>query len=120
MKMNNLKELEKLNNLSFKLLIFLPLINFIGSLALVKIEFGFDVIYIFNLVLILLQIFIFVRDRQFLKKNQAFCPAWEWFVLFPVYVYKRQRNNFLNLNYFYISLLFFILNAVINAYARTL
>lgn len=28
MKMNNLKELEKLNNLSFKLLIFLPLINF--------------------------------------------------------------------------------------------
>lgn len=118
--MNQLKALEKLNNPGFKLLILLPLISFIGSLVLVRAEFSFKVIYIFNLALILLQILLFVKDRQFLRKKQAFCPAWEWFILFPVYVYKRQSNNFLNLNYFYLSLLFFILNAVIGAYAKTL
>ncbi|CAM4228693.1 hypothetical protein F901_02317 [Acinetobacter dispersus] len=118
--MNQLKELEKLNNPSFKLLIFLPLISFIGSLLLAKSGFDFKVIYIFYLAVVVLQIIIFIQDRKFLKEKHAFCPAWEWFILFPVYVYKRQRNNFLNLTYFYISLLFFILNAVISAYVKTL
>ncbi|ENX33558.1 hypothetical protein F889_02219 [Acinetobacter colistiniresistens] len=118
--MNNLQELEKLNNLSFKLLIFLPLINFIGSLLLAKAGFSFQVIYIFYLASVILQIIIFIKDRKFLQEKHAFCPAWEWFILFPVYVYKRQRNNFLNLNYFYISLILFICNAVITTYLKNL
>ena len=118
--MNSLKELEKLNTISFKLLIFLPFINFIGSIVLAKIGFGFNIIYIFNLVVIILKIMIFVQDRKFLKEKQAYCPAWEWFILFPVYVYKRQKNNFLELRYFYISIIFFIINAVIAAYVKNL
>ncbi len=57
--MNNLQELEKLNSLSFKLLIFLPLINFLGSLLLAKAGFSFQVIYIFYLACVILQIIIF-------------------------------------------------------------
>lgn len=118
--MNQLKELEKLNSPIFKLLIFLPLISFIGSLLLAKSGFDFKVIYIFYLAVVVLQIIIFIQDRKFLKEKHAFCPAWEWFILFPVYVYKRQRNNFLDLNYFYICLILFVLNTVITAYLKNL
>ena len=118
--MNQFKELEKLNNPSFKLLIFLPLLSFIGSLLLAKSGFDFKVVYIFYLAVVVLQIIIFIQDRKFLKEKHAFCPAWEWFILFPIYVYKRQRNNFLDLSYFYICLILFVLNAVITAYLKNL
>lgn len=36
--MNNLKELEKLNTMGFKLLVFLPLVGFIGGLYWQKLD----------------------------------------------------------------------------------
>ena len=118
--MNHLKELEKLNTIEFKLLIFIPLISFIGVFILRKTGFDFKYIYIFYLILVIIQITIFIRDRQFLKQKLAYIPAWEWFILFPIYVYKRQKNNFLELGYFYLSLLFYIINVVFTAYLKNL
>ncbi len=117
--MNNLKELEKLNTMGFKLLVFLPLVGFIGGI-LAKTGFDFNVIYSFYLISIVLQIILFIQDRKFLKEKLAYCPAWEWFILFPVYVYKRQKNNFLELGYFYITMIFSIITIIFSAYLKTL
>ena len=78
--MNALKELEKLNNLSFKLLILLPLICILGNFGLYLTGFEFSQIYIFNIILVVLQVILFIQDRKFLKAKLAYCPAWEWFV----------------------------------------
>ena len=91
--MNALKELEKLNNLSFKLLILLPLICIFGNFGLYLTGFEFSQIYIFNIILVVLQVILFVQDRKFLKAKLAYCPAWEWFVLFPVYIYLKDKKT---------------------------
>ena len=118
--MNALKELEKLNSLSSKLSILLPLICIFGNFGLYLIRFEFSQIYIFNIILVVLQVILFVQDRKFLKAKLAYYPAWEWFVLFPVYVFKRQKNNFLSMNYFYISIVIYIVNIILTAYIKNI
>ncbi|MCU4491827.1 hypothetical protein KTI63_04995 [Acinetobacter guillouiae] len=117
--MNKLKELEKLNSINFKILVLSPLIFILGNFGLYLAGVEFSQIYIFNIILVGLQAIMFVQDRRFLKAKSAYCPAWEWFILFPIYVFKRQKNNFLTLSYFYISAVAFIGNIIIAAFIKT-
>ncbi|MCT9978156.1 hypothetical protein M2R48_07445 [Acinetobacter sp. I-MWF] len=118
--MKALKELEKINNINFKLLVLSPFVYIFGNIGLHLTGFDFIQIYIFNIILVGLQAIMFIKDRKFLKAKSAYCPAWEWFILFPIYVFKRQKNNFLNLNYFYISVVIFVVNIIIAAYIRNI
>lgn len=59
---------------------------------------------------IIINIFLFIADRRFLKQQNAFVPHWGWIFFFPVYVYQRQTNNNLSTLFFWI---FIALNFVI-------
>lgn len=116
--MNKLKALEQLNNINFKLLVFSQLVYVLGLIGLVNAGFEFHQINIFSSIFILVQILMFIQDRKLLKAKLAYCPALAWFIIFPVYVYKRQNNNFLDLGYFYISVLSYVASIGVTAYIK--
>lgn len=59
-----------------------------------------------------LYVWIFVKDRGFLRDSGAFVPAWGWFLIMPVYIYKRQYRNGLGGTWFIVSIVVFILNVL--------
>lgn len=58
---------------------------------------------------ILINLFLFIRDRNYLKESGAFVPHWGWFFITPVYIYKRQNRNGLSKKYFWYYILMNIL-----------
>ena len=105
-----------LNDSNFKLLVFLPLIYVILNFTLAFVYFSMNygdinqntVESIDSLSLVVAVIFsivMFRRDLSFLRGNNAYCPSWGWYFIFPVYIYKRQKNNNLGMFYFWVYLI---------------
>lgn len=93
-----------LNDSNFKLLVFLPLIYVILNFTLAFVYFSMNygdinqntVESIDSLSLVVAVIFsivMFRRDLSFLRENNAYCPSWGWYFIFPVYIYKRQKKQ---------------------------
>ena len=105
-----------LNDSNFKLLVFLPLIcvilNFTLSFVYFSMNYGdinqntVESIDSLSLVVaVIFSIVMFRRDLSFLRENNAYCPSWGWYFIFPVYIYKRQKNNNLGMFYFWVYLI---------------
>ena len=105
-----------LNDSNFKLLVFLPLIYVILNFTLAFVYFSMNygdinrntVESIDSLSLVAAVIFsivMFRRDLSFFRENNAYCPSWGWYFIFPVYVYLRQKKNNLGLKYFWIYMI---------------
>lgn len=124
-KTNRLEGLNKLNDINFKVLVYFPLIYILTFLVLAtwaraeRQEIPDLYILSIAVILFLIQVVMFIKDRNYLKKNNAYCPAWLWIIIFPVYVYKRQDHNFLSKSYFFASLVFFIIEKLFNAYLKS-
>lgn len=102
---------KSLNDSNFKVMVFLPLLATIANCgwAYVKLSANDwsvsaeDADFIDNttkLLSFLLYIFLFTSDLKLLRSKDAYCPAWGWFFIPPVYFYKRQKHNSLGLSFF--------------------
>jgi len=107
---------KSLNDSNFKLMVFLPLLATIANCVWVYVKLSAndwsvsseDAKFIDDttkLLSFILYIFLFTRDLKLLRNKNAYCPAWGWFFIPPVYFYKRQKHNSLGLSFFWIYLL---------------
>ncbi len=105
-----------LNDSNFKMLVFLPLIYVIFNFALSFVYFSMNygninqdtansIDSLSFLVAFIFSIVMFRRDLSFLRANNAHCPSWGWYFIFPVYIYKRQKNNNLGMFYFWMYMI---------------
>lgn len=104
---------KNLNDMNFKLMVYLSLIFVLINVTWLVVSLVINNGYISTvngkgidsmslLIIIILSIVLFKRDRDLLKQNQAYCPSWGWYFLFPAYIYLRQKRNALGLSYFWI------------------
>lgn len=103
---------NNINNLNFKLLIYLYALYILSYIAFSIIAILgewhinplaiFEVKAILSIFIFILSIFCFINDHSFLKKTERHCPAWGWFFLLPMYVYMRQKYNDEGFEYFWI------------------
>lgn len=104
---------RNLNNTNFKLMVYLALVFALLDVSWLVVTLvshngnispseGKSIDSISFFIIFALSIVIFRRDLVFLKENNAYCPAWGWYFFFPVYMYKRQKNNNLGLSYFWV------------------
>ena len=113
---------KSLNDLNFKILIFMPLlitaIDIIVAVFIIKNNIEIEAPEsIIMLIRIILYVIIFKRDLSLLKQKIAFVPPWGWFFIMPVYIFLRQKRNSLSLGYFGLYIINIIIGLFISGIA---
>lgn len=110
------KDDKFLNNLNFRLIIYLPLISlFIFYVAIfslgVKTNIELQIVIpLHQFITKTVGLILCIIDINFLKKQKAQTPEWGWIFIIPIYVFLRQRRNKLAIYYLIIYLILTIVS----------